>query len=157
MFKSPDSRLSASNSAVLASGSFLVPVTLRSEAKTSESAFDTLRQAFEEVNGFVSQLASIAPGIAVVPFNETISPKIARVEVLLYRKEYRYDVTFALRCPVPKDQDFWGRIRLLSSVYDRLGELGSGSHERKGIELFLEQARLDQEKDDEERLHAFRK
>ena len=61
MFKSPDNRLSASNSAVLASESFLVPVTLHSEARTSQGAFDGLRQAFDEVSGFVLQLASTAP------------------------------------------------------------------------------------------------
>ena len=76
MFKSPDSRLSASNSAVLASESFLVPVTLHSEAKTSQVAFDGLSQAFNEVKGFISQLVSTAPGIALVPFDETISPKM---------------------------------------------------------------------------------
>ena len=157
MFKSPDNRLSASNSAVLASESFLVPVTLHSEAKTSQTAFDALHQAFDEVKGFVSQLASTAPGIALVPFDETISPKMSRVEVLLQGKEYRFDLTFALKCPVPKDKDFWGRIRLLSSVYDRLGELAEGFHDRKGIDLFLEEARLDQQKDDSERLQAFRK
>lgn len=157
MFKSPDSRLSASNSAVLASESFLVPVTLHSEARTSQAAFDGLRQAFDDVNGFVSQLASTAPGIALVPFSESVSPKMSRVEVLLHGKEYRYDLTFALKCPVPREQDFWGRVRLLSSIYDRLGELAAGFHDRKGIELSLEEARLDQQKDDSERLQAFRK
>ena len=157
MFKSPDSRLSASNSAVLASESFLVPVTLHSEARVSQAAFDALRQAFDEVKGFVSQLASTAPGITLVAFDENISPKMSRVEVLLQGKDYRFDLTFALKCPVPKDKDFWERIRLLSSVYDRLGELAAGFHDRKGIELYLEEARLDQQKDDSERLQAFRK
>jgi len=157
MFKSPDRRLSASNSAVLASESFLVPVTLHSEARTSQLAFDGLRQAFDEIKGFVSQLAGTAPGIALVAFDESISPKMSRVEVLLHGKEYRYDLTFALKCPVPKEHDFWGRIRLLSSVYDRLGELAAGFHDRKGIELYLEEARLDQQKDDSERPQAFRK
>ena len=157
MFKSPDSRLSASNSAVLASESFLVPVTLHSEAKTSQAAFDALFQAFDEVKGFVLQLASTAPGIALVPFDENVSPKMSRVEVLLHGKEYRFDLTFALKCPVPKDKDFWGRIRLLSSVYDSLGELAAGFHDRKGIELYLEEARLDQQKEDSEQLQTFRR
>jgi hypothetical protein len=157
MFKSPDSRLSASNSAVLASESFLVPVTLRSEARTSQLAFESLRQAFDEVKGYVLQLHCTAPGIALVGFDESISPKMSRVEVLLHGKEYRYDLTFALKCPVPKERDFWERIKLLASVYDRLGELASGVHDRKGIEFYLEEARLDQQKDDSERLQAFRK
>ncbi|HEX5219515.1 MAG TPA: hypothetical protein VFZ59_08095 [Verrucomicrobiae bacterium] len=157
MFQSPESRLSASNSAVLASESFLVPVTLHSEARTSPAAFDGLRKAFDEVFGFVSQLASTAPGIALVPFSESISPRMSRVEVLLRGKEYRYDLTFALKCPVPKEHDFWARVRLLSSVYDRLADLAAGFHDRKGIELYLEEARLDQQKDDSEKLQTFRK
>ncbi len=157
MFKTPDNRLSASNSAVLASTSFLLPVTLVSEAKTSQTALDALHQAFEEVKGFVSQLATTAPGIALVPFDESISPKMSRVEVLVRGKEHRFDLTFALKCPVPKEEDFWGRIRLLSSVYDRLGEVAAGFHDRKSVELLLEEARLDQQKDDPERRQVFPK
>ena len=157
MFKSPDSRLSASNSAVLASESFVVPVTLHSQARTSQAAFDSLRHAFDEVSGFVSQLASRAPGIALLPLSENVSPKISRVDVLLHGKEYRYDLAFALKCPVPKQHDFWERLQLLSSIYDRLGELAVGFHDRKGVELYLEEARLDQQKDDSESLQAFRK
>ena len=108
MFKSPDSRLSASNSAVLASESFLVPVTLHGEARTSQAAFDGLRQAFDEVSGFVTQLVSTAPGIALVPFSESISPKMSRVEVLLHGKEYRYDLTFALKCAIAEGAGLFG-------------------------------------------------
>ena len=154
MFKSPDNRLSAPNSAVLASESFLVPLTLHSEARSSTAAFEALFQAFNEIKGIVLQLGSTVPGIAIVPFDEKVSPKMSRVEVLLEGKEYRYELTFTLRCPVPKDIDFWDRIRLLSSVYDRLGELSSGFHERKGIELYLEEARLDPLKEDLERSYG---
>ena len=143
MFKSPNTRLSASNGAVLASESILVPVTLHSESRTSQAAFDGLRQAFDEVSGFVSQLASTAPGIALVPFSEHISSKMSRVEVLLRGKEYRFELVFSLKCPVPKEQDFWARIQLLSLVYDQLGELAAGFHNRKGIELHLMEAKLD--------------
>lgn len=134
-----------------------MPMTLYSEARTSHAALDCLRRAFDEVNGFVSQLASTAPGIALVPFTESISPKMSHVEVRLHGKEYRYDLTFALKCPVPKEQDFWGRIRLLSSIYDRLGELAAGFHDRKGMELYLAEARLDQQEDDSEQPQIYRK
>src|SRR5687767_1280138 len=140
MFKSPDNRLSASNSAVLASEGFFVPLTLHSEARSSTAAFESLFQAFNEIKGIVLQLGSTVTGIALVPFDEKVSPRLSRVEVLLEGKEYRYELTFTLKCPVPKDIDFWDRIRLLSSVYDRLSELSSGFHERKGIELYLEEA-----------------
>ena len=54
MFKSPNRRLSASNSAVI-SESFLVPMTLHSEARGSEASFEGLRRAFQEVEDFVSK------------------------------------------------------------------------------------------------------
>ena len=151
MFTSTDSRLSASNSAVLASGSFLVPVTLHSEARTSHAALDSLAQAFEDVKDFVAKLAGTAPGIALIPFDENVSPKLSRVQALSHGKELRFDLSFALTCPVPKDMGFWGRLRLLSSVYDQLSELASGFQDRKGIALYLDEATLDQQKDDGER------
>jgi hypothetical protein len=157
MFKSPDSQLSASNSAVLSSASFLVPMTLFSEARTSQAAFDALHEAFDEVTGFIPKLAVTAPGIAVVGFDEALSPRMARVEVLLHGKEHQYQLTFALKCPIPKEQDFWKRVRLISAVYDRLSEFAVVFQDRKGIQLFLEESRLDQQKDDSERLRAFRK
>ena len=157
MFKIPDTRLSASNSAVLASESFLVPVTLHSEAKGSEAALDALRRAFDEVQGFAPALAGTASGVALVSFNEAISPHLSRVEVELRGKEHRVDLTFAFRCPLPKDQDFWGKVRFISAVYDRLSQLAAVFENQKGIELFFEEARLDQQKEDPERLRMFRK
>jgi hypothetical protein len=62
-----------------------------------------------------------------------------------------------LKCPIPKEQDFWARIRLISGVYDRLSELAAGFQEKKGIELVLEESRLDQQKEDPERVREFRK
>jgi hypothetical protein len=156
MFKIPDTRLSASNSAVLASESFLVPVTLCSEAKGSEAALDGLRRAFEEVKGFAPALAATAPGLVLVSFDEAVSPRISRVDVVLRGKEHRIDLTFAFRCPLPKDQDYWGRLRFISTMYDRLLQLGAVFEDRKGIELFFEAARLDQQKEDPERLRMFR-
>jgi hypothetical protein len=157
MFKIPDTRLSASNSAVVASQSFLVPVTLHSEARGSEPALDALRRAFEEVKGFAPALAGTAPGFVLVSFDEAISPRLSRVEVERHGKEHRVDLTFAFRCPLPKDQDFWGRVRFISAVYDGLSQLASVFEDRKGIKLFFEEARLDQEKEDPERLRMFRK
>src|SRR3954471_10112236 len=141
MFKVPDTRLSASNSAVLASESFLVPVTLHSEAKGSEAALDALRSAFEEVKGFAPALAGTAPGVVLVSFDEAISPRLSRVEVERHGKEHRVDLTFAFRCPLPKDQDFWGRVRLSrrcmmashnSPPSSRTGRESSCSSKRRG-------------------------
>ena len=89
--------------------------------------------------------------------NEAISPRLSRDEVELRGKEHRVDLTFAFRCPLPKDQDFWGRVRFVSAVYDRLSQLAAVFEDRKGIELFFEEARLDQQKEDPERLRMFRK
>jgi hypothetical protein len=157
MFKVPDTRLSASNSAVLASESFLVPVTLRSEAKGSEAALDALCRAFEEVKGFAPALGGTAPGVVLVSFNEAVSPRLSRVDIVVRGKEHQIDLIFAFRCPLPKDRDFWGRLRFISAVYDRLSQLAGVFEDRKGIELFFEEARLDQQKEDPERLRMFRK
>jgi len=156
MFSPPDRRISASNSAVLASQSFLVPVTLHSEARTSQGSFDAVHAAFEEVKGFIFKLAVTAPGIVLVGFEEDVAPRVSHVSVTLHGKEYRCSLTFALKCPIPVEQDFWARIKLISAVYDRLTELAAVFECKKGIELFLEESRLDQQKDDE-RMHGFRK
>ena len=157
MFKIPDTRLSASNSAVLASESFFVPVTLRSEAKGSEAALDGLHRSFEEVNGVAPALAGTAPGVTLVSFDEAVSPRLSRVDVVLRGKGHQIELTFAFRCPLPKDQDFWGRIRFISAAYDHLSQLAAVFEDRKGVELFFEEARLDQQKEDPERLRMFRK
>lgn len=74
MFKLPESRLSASNSAVLASESFLVPMTLRTESRSSETAFECLHRAFGEIKGFVPALASTVPGVSLLAFDASVSP-----------------------------------------------------------------------------------
>jgi hypothetical protein len=157
MFKIPDSRLSASNSAVLASESFLVPMTLRSEARSLQSAFDELQRSFDQVRGFIPQLTSTVPGVEVLAFDAAVSPRVSRVDVARQGKDYRFDLTFALRCPIPKGQDFWARVQFVAVVYDRLSELVAVFEDRKGIDLYLEEARLDQQKEDPERLRMFRK
>jgi hypothetical protein len=157
MFTIPDSRLSASNSAVLASESFLVPMMLRSDARSLQVAFEGLHRAFDEVKGFIPRLTSTVPGVGLVAFDTPVSPRVSRVDVVRRGKDYRYDLTFALRCPIPKEQDFWARIQFVAVVYDRLSELVAVFEDRKGIDLYLEEARLDQQKEDPERLRMFRK
>lgn len=93
----------------------------------------------------------------VVSFDEAISPRLSRVEVELRGKEHRVALTFAFRCPLPKDRDFWGRVRFISAVYDRLTQLAAVFEDRKGIELFFEEAKLNQQKEDPERLRMFGK
>ncbi len=150
MFTAPNNRLSASNRAVLASQSFLVPVTLWSAGKTSQAAFDGLRQAFAEMNGFVTRLASAAPGIAVLALDEVLSPRMSRIEVAVEGKEHQHTLTCVLKCPIPQERDFWERIRLISLVYDRLTEFGAGFQDKKSIMFFLDKARLDEQRDDAE-------
>src|SRR6267143_1544537 len=90
MFKIPDSRLSASNSAVLASENFLVPITIRSVARSSQAAFEGLQQAYEEVKEFGPALAKTVPGVSLIGFEALLSPRLSRVEVLLRGKEYQF-------------------------------------------------------------------
>lgn len=157
MFTIPDSHLSASNSAVLASESFLVPMTLRTEARSSEGAFTALRRAYDEVKGFVPRLTSTVPGVSLIGFDEAVSPRLSRVDVARRGKDYRFDLTFALRCPIPKEQDFWARIQFVALAYERLSELVAVFEDRKGTHFYLEEARLDQQKEEPERLRMFRK
>lgn len=86
-----------------------------------------------------------------------VSPRVSRVDVVLRGKEYWFDLTFALRCPIPKERDYWARLRFVSEVYDRLSELVASFEDRKGTDLYLEEARLDQQKEDPDRLRMFRK
>jgi hypothetical protein len=146
MFKLSENRLSASNSAVMASEGFLIPVTVHSEAKTSAAALDALQQAFVEVSRYLTQLSKTAPGIALVPFHESIAPRLSRVQVAR-SKDHRFDLTFVLKSPIPSGLDFWGRIRLISTVYEQLSGLAADFHQRPGVTLLLEEARLDQQKD----------
>ena len=74
MFKSPDNRLSASNSAVVSSTNFLIAMTLHSEARSSPSAVDALNRAFEETRGFVLQLSGSFPGLALLAFDANVLP-----------------------------------------------------------------------------------
>ncbi len=157
MFRAPDSRLSASNAAILSSQSFLIPVTLRSESRTSQEALNALHNAYQEVTGFVGRMTALAPGLSAVAFDEAVSARLSRVEMVLDGKDSRVELNFALKCPIPAGDDFWARIKLISSVYDRLAELAAAFHERKGIDLLLDQARLDQQKEETERAAIFRK
>lgn len=157
MLKFPETRFSVSNSAVLASDDFLVPITLRSEAKGSQTACDSLRQAFDDVRGFVPKLAGLAPDISLVSFDANISPRLSRVEMDQRGKESRFHLTFAFRCPIPKTQDFWARLQFIASVYDLVSELAKPFDSRKGVDFFLEEARLEKQKEDPERLRMFRK
>lgn len=157
MFETPERRLSASNSAVLASESFLVPMTLRSEARNSQAAFEGLHRAFDDVKGFVPALVNTVPGISLIAFEAAVAPRVSRVDVTLRGKDHHFTLTFALQCPIPKEQDFWARVRFVSAVYDRLSEMIRIFENRKGITLYLEEARLDQQKEDPGRPRFYKK
>lgn len=132
-------------------------MTIRTESRSSQTALETLRRAFDEISGSVPALASTFPGASLVAFDASVSPRVSRVDVVLHGKECQFDLTFALRCPIPKEQDFWARLQFVSAVYDRLSELVVSFQNRKGVDLFLEQARLDQQKEDPDRMRMFRK
>ena len=127
----------------------LKALRLDSSAKTSQNAFDALHQSFKEIENFVLQLAALAPNIALVSFNENTSSKMSYVEMLLRGKEYCYVLNFAVRCPIPENQNFWERIQLVSSVYDQFEKLADGFNTRKGVDLFLEAAILEQRKNND--------
>jgi len=157
MFTMPECRVSASNSAILSSENFLIPITLRCEARNMQSALDNLHRSFQEIQSFIPRLSNTVAGVNLIDFDEAISPRLSRVDIMLHGKDYRFDLTFGVKCPIPKEHDFWARIQFITLVYDKLSELVAVFEDRKGIDLFLEEARLSQQKDDTDKMRMFRK
>jgi hypothetical protein len=143
MFTLPDYRLSAANKTLLACEAFFIPIALQCEARTSPLAFETFKKAFDDLTGFVAQIASTAPGLMLLPFADEAKHAPSNVSMQLAGKDYRFHLTITLRCPVPKEKDFWERVRLVAYVYDRLAELAAGFQDRKGVDLSLDPAQLD--------------
>jgi hypothetical protein len=141
MYIAPTKRLSASHKAVLAAESFHIPMIIHSVAKSSRAALDGLRQAFDEISVLVQRAAGTAPGIALVDFGDSPSPRRARV-ALTVGKEHEFMLSFTLKCPIPADMDFWGRVDRVSWVFERFDELGTVFLQRKGLTLTLEGASL---------------
>jgi len=121
------------------------------------SALDNLRRSFQEIQSFIPRLSSTVAGVNLIGFDAAVSPRVSRVDIMLRGKDYRFDLTFAVQCPIPKEYDFWARIQFVALVYDKLSELVAVFEDRKGIDLFLEEARLNQQKDDADRMRMFRK
>lgn len=154
MLKMPDSRLSAPSVDVISSTSFFVPMTLKSDARAMEMAFDALQGAFEEVKSYLPRLEPTIQGVELVSFDVAVPNGLGSVGVALRGKDHQIDLTFALRCPIPAQLDFWERIKLIASVYEHLGVLVSLFEGRKGIDLYLDEARLEQPKAEPESLRV---
>lgn len=143
MLKMPDSRLSAPSAEVIASSCFYVPMTLKSDARAMEMAFDALRGAFEEVKSYLPRLDPTILGAELVAFDAAVPNGLSNVGVALHGKDHQIDLTFALRCPIPAGTEFWDRVKLITAVYEHLGVLVSLFEGRKGIDLYLDEARLE--------------
>jgi hypothetical protein len=144
MLKMPDSRLSAPSAEVISSSCFYVPMTLKSDARVMDMAFDALRGAFEEVKSYLPRLDPTIQGTELVAFDAAVG--LSNVGVALRGKDHQIELTFALRCPIPPGTDFWDRVKLVAAVYEHLGVLVSLFEGRKGIDLYLDEARLEQPK-----------
>lgn len=149
LFTSGSSCVSASNSALLASKSFILPATLSTEAKSSQAAVDDLQKAFEDVKRFIGSLQTTISNVALVPFDEAVSPRVSRIEGEISGKVRRFDLTFSVRSGIPADLNYWERLKLVAKVYDNFSELARILQERKGPVLLLHQARLDQQTHEE--------
>lgn len=154
MLKMPDSRLSAPSAEVISSTHFFVPMTLKSDGRVMDMAFDALRGAFEEVKSYLPRLESTIRGTELVSFDANLPNGLSNVGVALRGKDHQIDLTFALRCPIPAQLDFWERIKLIAAVYEHLGVLVSLFEGRKGIDLYLDEARLEQPKAEPESLRV---
>lgn len=146
MLKMPDSRLSAPSVEVISSSCFFVPMTLKSDARVMDMAFDALRGAFEEVKSYLPRLDPTIQGTELVAFDAAVPNGMSNVGVALRGKDHQIDLTFALRCPIPTGTGFWDRVKLIAAVYEHLGVLVSLFEGRKGIDLYLDEARLEQPK-----------
>lgn len=155
MFKHSNSLISATNSAILASENFLIPLSLRCTGRTAAAAFDSLHRGFHDVKSFLSVLVSIVPNISLVGFDAPISPRNSRILLEVSGKDHIFTLKFVLRCPIPTSSDFWQRVQFMSNAYEKLAELSAVFHERKDMELFLEESLLDQQKEDPQKLRAF--
>lgn len=154
MLKMPDSRLSAPSAEVISSACFYVPMTIKSEARAMEMAFDALRGAFDEVKSYLPRLEPTIQGAELISFDAGLPDGLSNVGVALRGKEHQVDLTFTLRCPIPAQLDFWERIKLIAAVYEHLGVLVSLFEGRKGIDLYLDEARLEQPKTEAETLRV---
>jgi hypothetical protein len=143
MFKLPESRLAATSAALLAADSFVVPMTLRSDAASSRVAATELERAFDDARGFITGLKGLSPEVTLVGLDEPVSGQVSRVELLQDGKQFRFDLTFSLRIPFPDGLLFFDRIQLVSSVYDRIANLSQAFEGRRGIDFAVEQARLE--------------
>ena len=148
MLKMPDGRLSASSAEVLSATSLFVPMTLKSNGRALDMAFDALRGAFEEVKAYLPRLSTSVHGVELVSFESSVPAGLSNVCVALRGKDHQIDLTFALRSPIPPELDFWGRIRLVASMYEQLSVLVSLFEGRKGIDLLLDEARLEPQRSD---------
>lgn len=78
-------------------------MTLLSEGRTLSGSVEDLRQAFEEVRKFVATISATTPGLALVSFEQPISPRMSRVEGMVVGKERQFQLTFAVSCPLPAE------------------------------------------------------
>lgn len=144
MFKVPESRLSATSASLLSAQSFVVPMTLRSDAASSRAAAQELERAFEDAKGFVPGLKSLSAEVSLVGLDEPMSEHLSRFELLQDGKLFRFDLTFSLRIPFPEETPFFDRIQLVSSIYDRIANLSQALEGRRGITFEIEAARLEE-------------
>jgi hypothetical protein len=154
MLTIPEVRLSASNAAVLSSSFALLPVGVRCEAKDAKFA---LKKVEEIISALREHSAGKEGQVEMVAFEEPISPRLSRVDIARKGKESSFGITVAVRARFPVGSDFWSRIAFVNDRYEWLATFALGYEDAKGVDIFLEEARLEQQKEEPERFRVYRK
>ena len=129
---------------------------MRVRCVTKDSEF-----AFLKVEEIISALrnASIvqSDGVEFVPLEEAVSPKLSCAELTDNGKEVIINITVCLRVRFPSDASYWSRLKLIYQKFETLAVFASPYGEDKRVHIFLEEAKLETQKDEPERYRILRK
>jgi hypothetical protein len=123
----------------------------------SKDPTHSLSKVEEIVTALTSHSLTPKGQFEVVSFNEPISPKLSRVDIVKKGKETTYTITVSIRKAFPGESAFWTRIRLVTEIYDQLAHFATAYEDSKGVDIILEEARLEQQKDEPDGHRSFRK
>lgn len=147
-------RLSVSNAALLSSSFVLLPVCVRCEAKDPAVA---LKKVEEITSALRAHPAAKEDGVEFVAFEEPVSPRLSRIDVAKKGKDSSFSIPVSIRARFPTGTDFWSRVAFVNSRFEKLTAFALVYENAKGTDIFLEEARLEHQKDAPDRFRIYRK
>ncbi|HVU15319.1 MAG TPA: hypothetical protein VHD32_00225 [Candidatus Didemnitutus sp.] len=154
MLSFPETRLAASNAAVVSSNFALIPICVSCEAKSSGHA---LKKVGEIVGALRDHPSTKEADIEFVSFDEVVSPRLSRIDITQRGKDTTVAATVALRLRFQSSTDFWRRLELISERFQKITQFAAPYEEEKGVDIFVQEVRLEDQKEDSERLRVIRK